>query len=92
MIFFPRPGKVSGKKKYQETLAYLEDFFTKATTRVDEGLFLQGQTFESNSSVRNIKSALDTYETIVRRYPQSVNWAKANERITYLRKFYFNIR
>lgn len=80
------------EKKYQETLAYLEDFFTKATTRVDEGLFLQGQTFESNSSVRNIKSALDTYETIVRRYPQSVNWAKANERITYLRKFYFNIR
>ena len=80
------------EKKYKETLAYLEDFFTKATTRVDEGLFLQGQTFESNSSVRNIKSALDTYETIVRRYPQSVNWAKANERITYLRKFYFNIR
>lgn len=79
-------------KKYEETLAYLENFFTKATTKIDEGLWIQGQVFESNSSVRNIKSALDTYETIVRRYPQSINWAKANERITYLRKFYFNIR
>lgn len=79
-------------RKYEETLAYLDDFFTKATTKIDEGLWIQGQVFESNSSVRNIKSALDTYETIVRRYPQSINWAKANERITYLRKFYFNIR
>ena len=79
-------------KKYEETLAYLENFFTKATTKIDEGLWIQGQVFESNSSVRNIKSALDTYETIVRRLPQSINWAKANERITYLRKFYFNIR
>lgn len=79
-------------KKYEETLAYLDDFFAKATTKIDEGLMLQGQTFESNSSVRNIKSALDTYETIVRRYPQSIHWPKANERITYLRKFYFNIR
>ncbi|MBQ0039326.1 MAG: hypothetical protein KBS64_02725 [Treponema sp.] len=79
-------------KKYQETLAYLDDFFSKATTKIDEGLMIQGQVFESNSSVRNIKSALDTYETIVRRYPQSIHWPKANERITYLRKFYFNIR
>lgn len=79
-------------KKYSDTLAYLDDFFSKATTKIDEGLFIQGQTFESNSPVRNIKSALDTYETIVRRYPQSIHWAKANERITYLRKFYFNIR
>ncbi|WP_407397317.1 hypothetical protein [Treponema sp.] len=79
-------------KKYEDTLAYLDDFFAKATTKIDEGLILQGQTFETNSSVRNIKSALDTYETIVRRYPQSIHWAKANERITYLRKFYFNIR
>lgn len=79
-------------KNYEETLAYLDDFFAKATTKIDEGLMLQGQTFESNSSVRNIKSALDTYETIVRRYPQSIHWPKANERITYLRKFYFNIR
>lgn len=78
--------------KYKETLSYLDAFFDKAVTRIDEGLFLQGQTLESNSEVRNIKSALDTYETLVKLYPQSIDWDKANERITYLKRFYFNIR
>ena len=79
-------------KEFSKTLAYLNSFFEKAVSRVDEGLYLQGQVYESNSSVRNIRSALDTYETIVRRYPQSIHWAKANERIIYLRRFYINIR
>lgn len=79
-------------KKYKDSLACLESFFEKADSRIDEGLFLQAQIFESNSSERNIKSALDNYETIVRRYPQSSVWKKASERVTYLKKFYFNIR
>lgn len=79
-------------KQYREALSYLEEFFEKATSRTDEGLYLQGQIFESNSDVRNIRSALDTYETIVRRYPQSTYWTQANNRAIYLKKFYFNIR
>ena len=79
-------------KKYKDSLACLESFFEKADSRIDEGLFLQAQIFESNSSERNIKNALDNYETIVRRYPQSSVWKKASERVTYLKKFYFNIR
>lgn len=79
-------------KKYKDSLACLESFFEKADSRIDEGLFLQAQIFESNSSERNIKNALDNYETIVRRYPQSPIWKKASERVTYLKKFYFNIR
>lgn len=79
-------------KKYKDSLACLESFFEKTDSRIDEGLFLQAQIFESNSSERNIKSALDNYETIIRRYPQSPIWKKASERVTYLKKFYFNIR
>lgn len=79
-------------KKYKESLSCLDAFFEKADSRIDEGLFLQAQIFESNSSERNIKNALDNYETIVRRYPQSPLWKKASERATYLKKFYFNIR
>lgn len=79
-------------KKYKDSLACLESFFEKADSRIDEGIFLQAQIFESNSSERNIKNALDNYETIVRRYPQSPVWKKASERVTYLKKFYFNIR
>lgn len=79
-------------KEYEKTLELLDAFFNKATEKIDSGLFLQAQTYESNSSVKNIKNALDTYETIVKDYPQSINWAKAYERMTYLKRFYFNIR
>jgi hypothetical protein len=79
-------------KKFSDALSYLEEFFEKSNTRLDEALFLQGQIFESNSEVRNIRNALDNYETIVRRYPQSSKWNQANNRAIYLRKFYFNIR
>lgn len=78
--------------EYEKTLNYLDAFFDKATEKIDSGLYLQAQTYETNSSVRNIKNALETYETIVRDYPQSINWTKAYERMTYLKRFYFNIR
>ncbi|MBE6354113.1 hypothetical protein [Treponema sp.] len=78
--------------EYEKTLNYLDAFFDKSTEKIDSGLFLQAQTYESNSSVRNLKNALETYETIVRDYPQSINWTKAYERMTYLKRFYFNIR
>ena len=79
-------------KNYSDTLSYLDDFFDKAVSRVDEGLYLQGQTYESNSEVKNIKKALETYQTLIDNYPNSIDWDKANERITYLKRFYFNIR
>ena len=85
-------NKCFSEGKYKETLAHLHDFFEKATTRIDEGLFLKGRTLETPSEVRNIKEALDTYETIVNQYPQSIDWEKAKERVIYLKKFYFNIR
>ena len=85
-------NKCFSEGKYKETLAHLDDFFEKATTRIDEGLFLKGRTLETPSEVRNIKEALDTYETIVNQYPQSIDWEKAKERVIYLKKFYFNIR
>ncbi len=85
-------NKCFSEGKYKETLAHLDDFFEKATERIDEGLFLKGRTLETPSEVRNIKEALDTYETIVNQYPQSIDWEKAKERVIYLKKFYFNIR
>lgn len=84
--------KSFNNKKYSETLSYLDDFFDKAVSRVDEGLYLQGQTYEANSEVKNIKKALETYQTLIDNYPNSIDWDKANERITYLKRFYFNIR
>lgn len=80
------------EKKYSETLDYLDSFFDKAVTHVDEALYLKGQTLETKSEVRNIKAALEAYEDLVKKYPQSNLWSKSNDRITYLKRFYFNIR
>ncbi len=79
-------------KKYGECLDYLTEFFNNAVTRLDEGLYLQGQALEAPSDYRNIKAALDTYETLVKQYPKSKKWKQANERVIYLKRFYFNIR
>ncbi len=79
-------------KKYQEALDYLEKFFKKATAKIDEGLFIQAKVYESSSEVKDIKKALDTYETIVNNYPESIRWNESYERMTYLKRFYFSIR
>ena len=84
--------KAYNSKKYGECLEYLTEFFNNAVTRLDEGLYLQGQALEAPSDYRNIKAALDTYETLVKQYPKSKKWKSANERVIYLKRFYFNIR
>ena len=84
--------KAYSAKKYGECLEYLTEFFNNAVTRLDEGLYLQGQALEAPSDYRNIKAALETYETLVKQYPKSKKWKAANERVIYLKRFYFNIR
>ena len=84
--------KAYNDKKYEESLSYLEEFFKKSSARTDEGLFLQAKLYESSSQVRNIKKALDSYETIVNNYPESRHWNESYERMTYLKRFYFSIR
>jgi len=80
------------RSEYEEALNYLTEFFNKAVSKLDEGYYLKGEILESNSSVRDIKQAMEAYQEIVNKYPQSVLWQKANEKVTYLKRFYFNIR
>ena len=77
---------------YDEALRLLDEFLDGAQQNADEALFLQAQIFEVSQEQKNIRGALDCYETIVRRYPESSLWEKANERAVYLKKFYFDIR
>lgn len=79
-------------KEHENALNTLEIFFEKAVSKIDEGLFLQGQILESKSNVQNIKGAIDSYELIVKNYPSSPYWAQANKRTIFLRRFYINIR
>ena len=84
--------KAFDEKEYEKCLAYLDSFFEKTEGNIDEGMYLQGRTFESPSALRDIKKSLSIYKTIVRQYPESTVWEKANERITYIERFYFDIR
>ena len=79
-------------KEYEKCLAYLDAFFEKTEGNIDEGMYLQGRTLESPSAFRDIKKSLSIYKAIVRQYPESNVWEKANERITYIERFYFDIR
>lgn len=73
-------------------LDILDQFFSRARTRLDEGWFLRGQAYEANSSSRNIRKALDAYDTVVSAYPESIRWKDADERVRYIRQFYFRVR
>ncbi len=53
---------------------------------------LEGLILEAKSEVRNIKSAIGAYDTLIKNWPQSDYWRKANERSIYLKRFYIDIR
>ena len=84
--------KQFANKEHSNALFTLEKFFEKAVSKIDEGLFLQGQILESKSDVQNIKGAIDSYELIVKSYPASAYWTQANKRTIFLKRFYINIR
>ena len=79
-------------KDYAGSLSYLADFFDKAVSLTDEGLFLKGKVLEAPSSSRNIKEALASYKTLVANYPESELWNDAAKRISYIERIYFDIR
>ncbi len=84
--------KYYDEKNYQMAFSVISKFFDKATERLDEGLFLQGQILEEKSPVQNIKSAIESYDLVVNSYPASSLWDKANKRSIFLKRFYINIR
>lgn len=73
-------------------LEMLDQFFETAMDGLDEGWYLRGQSYEANSAARNIRKALEAYETVVTAYPDSARWKEADERIRYIKQFYFKVR
>lgn len=84
--------KAYESKEYQESLSYLADFFDKAVSLTDAGLYLKGQILEAPSAARNIKEALASYKALVSNYPESELWNDAAKRISYIERIYFDIR
>ena len=79
-------------KDYENALSLVNQFLDLSNFSVDEALFLKGQILEKPFASRNIREALNCYKKIISSYPQSAFWDKADERIKYIQRFYFNIR
>ena len=77
------------EKQYEESFNLLTEFFEYAIDRQDEALYLQGQLLESDSSIKDIKGAVQAYELLTKNYPSSIYWNDANKRIKYLKRFYY---
>jgi tetratricopeptide (TPR) repeat protein len=78
--------------RVEPALAILDTMMQIYPAPADEALWLYGQLLESNSPSRDVRLALDYYRRLVRTFPQSSRAADAQRRITYLERFYFNIR
>ena len=79
-------------KKFADALKEAQEYYNSASTRLDEALFLLGQISESNSQIRDIRFAVDSYDMLVKRYPASKYWKQAKNRSIYLKRFYIDIR
>lgn len=80
------------EKNYELALSEAQQYYNTASTRLDEALYLLGQIWESNSSIKNIRSAVDSYDSLAKLYPASKLWKKARNRSIYLKRFYIDIR
>ena len=85
-------SKLYDSKDFENALKVITKFFDKASGKIDEGLYLQGQILEAKSPVQNIKDAIESYDLVVKNYPASPLWEKARNRKTFLQRFYINIR
>lgn len=81
---------------YYETLDQLNYYFEVIGDSTDEytdyALFLKGQLLEKQSPIRNIKESLTAYKQLITNFPDSKYWDSAKQRVTYLERFYFNVR
>ncbi len=78
-------------KKYELALAQIQAYLDSSSTKIDEALYVQGQILEADSPVKNIKNALDSYDTLIKRYPASKFWSQANKRRIFIKRFYIDI-
>ena len=80
------------EKNYARAIVLLDLFFARATSRLDEGLYLKGQTLEAKSALQNIKGAIGAYDELLQKWPESKQWQSARKRSIYLKRMYVDIR
>ena len=89
---FERAKKAYAEKRYKDALDLAQAYLDISVNDTDEVLYLLGQIWEAESAVKNIKSSINSYDALVKNYPMSNLWRKANQRLVYLKRFYVDIR
>ncbi len=84
--------KAYDERNYSKALLLVDKYLKTAAADMDEGIFLKARTLEARSAVQNIKEAVRLYDLLLKTYPLSRLWDKANERSIYLKRMYINIR
>ncbi|MBP3606831.1 MAG: outer membrane protein assembly factor BamD [Treponema sp.] len=79
-------------KDYEKALLQIEKYLETESKKIDEALYVKAQILEADSPKKNIKEALNTYDELIKKYPSSSYWEKANKRKIFLKRFYINIR
>lgn len=71
----------------------IADYYPGAySTDLDRMWYILGQAYEADTDYRDIKKSLNAYETVVKAYPFSKYWSKSKDRISYINRYFFNIR
>ena len=79
--------------RIESSLSYMDVLVTEYPSSLsDEALWLLGQLYEANSPLRDIRLSLEYYQRLIREYPQSPLVLDAQRRISFIERFYFNIR
>ncbi|MBR6912415.1 MAG: hypothetical protein IKN34_01210, partial [Treponema sp.] len=89
---FERAKKAYAEKRYSDALDLAQQYLEISVNDTDEVLYLLGQVWEAESSVKNIKFSINSYDALIKNYPMSNLWRKANQRLVYLKRFYVDIR
>jgi hypothetical protein len=81
-----------GAGRIQSALAVLDKLLAKYPAGMDEAYYLYGLALEQNGPLKDIRRAYSYYKKVVDEYPESPFWDKANERVSYIERYYFEIR
>ncbi len=81
-----------GAGRTQNALAILDKMLAKYPAGTDEAYYLYGTALEQNGPLQDIRRAYSYYKKVVDEYPESPFWDKANDRVSYIERYYFEIR
>jgi len=90
MILYAREQLAAGKP--QAAIEALDRFFARFPAGMDEAFYLYALALEQSGPLKDIKRALSFYKIVRDEYPESSFWDKANARISYIERHYFDIR